>query len=73
GSGLIVASIVEPERFRIAVHAPTPAEGEAPDGGGEDRLRDAVRSQSGRLEVMRQAAPPGRTLVASFARTAAAL
>lgn len=73
GSGLIVASIVEPERFRIAVHAPTPGEGEAPDGGGEDRLRDAVRSQSGRLEVMRQAAPPGRTLVASFARAAAAI
>ena len=70
GSGLIVASIVEPERFRIAVHAPTPPEGEVQDGGGEDRLRDAVRAQGGRLEVMRQTAPSGRTLVASFARGA---
>lgn len=72
GSGLIVASIVEPERFRIAVHAPTSSEGEPWAGGGEDRLRDAVRTQSGRLEVMRQTAPAGRTLVASFVRAQAA-
>lgn len=73
GSGLIVASIVEPERFRLAVHAPTlPEGGEGADGGGEHRLRDTVRAQGGRLEVMRQTEPCGRTLVASFARGPAA-
>ncbi|WP_295543194.1 HAMP domain-containing sensor histidine kinase [uncultured Pseudacidovorax sp.] len=95
GGGLIVASIIEAERFRIAVHAPTgagAAEHGAPDAaplaedagsacgepgapdavGSEARLREAVRSHGGRLEVLRQSTPPGRTLVVSFVRNASA-